>query len=150
MSLERGTAAGESAAMPEDFRLSGEDEQGAEINMAPLIDMVFILLIFFIITTNFNRQTGVDVSKPKAQSAISQGQKVMLIGITREGTIHVYGRQVSLERLTNMVSQEVSNRPDISIVIVADKNASIGKAVAVMDKCNLAGAKKVSVAAEKQ
>ena len=136
-------------AVLEDFGFAQQQDQGAEINMGPLIDMVFILLIFFIITTNFTRQTGVDVSKPKAQSAISQGQKVMLIGITREGTVHVYGRQVSLERLSNLVSQEVSNRPDLSIVIVADKDAAIGRAVAVMDKCNLAGAKKVSVAAEK-
>ncbi len=136
--------------MFDDFRFSDQDDSNAEINMGPLIDMVFILLIFFIITTNFNRQTGVDVSKPKAQSAISQGQKVMLIGITREGSIHVYGRQISVDRLTHLVQQELSKRPDISIVIVSDRQAEIGKAVTVMDKCALAGAKKVSIAADRQ
>jgi len=136
--------------MFDDFRFSDQEDSNAEINMGPLIDMVFILLIFFIITTNFNRQTGVDVSKPKAKSAISQGQKVMLIGITREGSIHVYGRQISADRLTHLVQQEIVKRPDISIVIVSDRQAEIGKAVTVMDKCALAGAKKVSIAADRE
>lgn len=136
--------------MFDDFRFSDQEDSNAEINMGPLIDMVFILLIFFIITTNFNRQTGVDVSKPKAKSAVSQGQKVMLIGITREGSIHVYGRQVSTDRLTHLVQQEIAKRPDISIVIVSDRQAEIGKAVTVMDKCALAGAKKVSIAADRE
>ncbi len=124
-----------------------QENENASINMEPLIDMVFILLIFFIITTNFSRQTGVDVSKPKAKSAVSQGQKVMLIGITREGTIHVYGRQTTIERLQHLVQQEIAKRPDMSIVIVADKQAEIGKAVSIMDQCAMAGAPKVSIAA---
>lgn len=136
--------------MFEEFRLVGQENQVAEVNMAPLIDMVFILLIFFIITTNFSRQTGVDVSKPKAQSAVSQGQKVMLVGITREGTIHVYGRQVSLEQLGHLAGQELSKRPDMSVVIVSDRQAEIGKAVSVMDRCAMAGVSKVSIAAERE
>ena len=80
--------------MFEGDQLQTDDEQDANVNLSPLIDMVFILLIFFIVTTNFNRQTGVDVAKPKAQSATYQGQKTILIGITREGSIHLFGRQV--------------------------------------------------------
>ncbi len=136
--------------MFEDFGLIQSDDQSAEINMGPLIDMVFILLIFFIITTNFNRQTGVDVTKPKASSAMQQEGKTIMVGVTREGTIHVYGRQVSPERLKMLVKQEVAKNEKTSIVIVADQKAAIGKAVEVMDQCNLAGAKKVSIAAEKE
>ena len=137
--------------MFDDFSLIGNSGNDvAEVNMAPLIDMVFILLIFFVVTTNFNRQTGVDVTKPKAQSAISQGAKTILVGITREGTIHVYGRQVSPERLQSLINQEVAKNPETSIVIIADQDASIGKAVEVMDQCALAGAQKVSIAAEKE
>ncbi|MBD3343785.1 MAG: biopolymer transporter ExbD [Chitinivibrionales bacterium] len=136
--------------MFEDYGLVHSNDDSAEINMGPLIDMVFILLIFFVITTNFNRQTGVDVSKPKAQSAISQGQKTMMIGVTREGTVHVFGRQVSIDRLQTLVAQEVSKRPDMSVVIIADEAAAIGKAVQVMDQCALAGASKVSLAADKE
>ncbi|MBD3315081.1 MAG: biopolymer transporter ExbD [Chitinivibrionales bacterium] len=126
------------------------ESEAAEINMGPLIDMVFILLIFFVVTTNFNRQTGVDVSKPKAQTAVSQGQKTLLVGVTREGTIHVYGRQVTPERLQALVKQEVTKNPEMSVVIIADQDAAIGKAVVVMDKCALAGANKVSIAAEQE
>ena len=136
--------------MFEDYNLLDRGTEGAEVDMAPLIDMVFILLIFFIVTTNFNRQTGVDVSKPKAQTATSKGQKTMMVGVTREGTIHLYGRQVSLERLQMLVQQEIGKRPQTSIVIVADQDAAIGKAVEVMDRCALAGASKVSIAADKE
>ncbi len=126
------------------------EEQTAEINVSPLIDMVFILLIFFIITTNFNRQTGVDVAKPKAQSAVYQGQKTILIGITREGSIHVFGRQVGVERLKHLIAREIEKQPDASIVIIADRQSVIGQAVAVMDQCALAGAKHVSIAADRE
>lgn len=136
--------------MFEDYGLMQRDTSVAEVNMAPLIDMVFILLIFFVVTTNFNRQTGVDVSKPKAQTAVSTGQKVLLVGITREGTIHVHGRQVSPERLRMLVSQETSKRPDVSVVIISDREAAMGRAVEVMDVCALGGAQKVSVAADKE
>ena len=135
--------------MAEDFRILEKDDESADINIGPLIDMVFILLIFFVITTNFTRQTGIDVTKPKAQTAVSQGQKVILIGISREGTIHAYGRQMSPERLQALVQEEVLKRPDLSVVIVSDRQAEIGKAVEVMDLCSLAGAKKVSISAEK-
>lgn len=121
----------------------------AQIDMGPLIDMVFILLIFFIITTNFTRQTGIDVSKPKAQSAIIQGQKIMMVGISREGSIHVYGRQIHLDALEQLVKREISKKPDLSVVIIADRGAEIGKAVSVMDRCAIAGANKVSIAADK-
>lgn len=133
-----------------EYNIIGEEDQSAEINISPLIDMVFILLIFFIITTNFNRQTGVDVSKPKAQSAVYQGQKTILIGITREGTIHIFGRQIGLDRLKYIIARELEKQPDASIVIVADRQSILGQAVAVMDQCALAGAKNVSIAADKE
>ena len=136
--------------MFEEYGLASSNNTAAEVNIGPLIDMVFILLIFFVITTNFNRQTGVDVTKPKAQSAISQGQKTLMIGITREGTIHVHGRQVHFDRLRTLVGTEVGKNPAMSVVIIADQDASVGKTVQVMDQCALAGAAKVSIAAEKE
>jgi biopolymer transport protein ExbD len=126
------------------------DDEVAQVNMTPLIDVILFLLFFFVLTTNFNRLSGVDVTKPKAQTAQMQGQKVMMVGITREGTIHVYGRQVTLDRLRSLVDNEVTKRPDVSVVIIADQAASIGRAVEVMDQCNLGGAQKVSVAADKK
>ncbi|MDO5575502.1 MAG: biopolymer transporter ExbD [Fibrobacter sp.] len=136
--------------MLEDFSSVTDESQSADVNVSPLIDMVFILLIFFVITTNFNRQTGVDVSRPKARSAVYQGQKTVLIGISREGSVHVFGRQVGIERLKYLVAQEVEKNPDVSVVIVSDRNAVLGRAVEVMDQCALAGAKRVSIAADRE
>jgi len=135
--------------MLEEYGFIEKKESTAEVNIAPLLDMVFILLIFFVITTNFSRQSGVEVQKPKAQSAVYQGQKTILVGISREGSIHIHGRQVNLEKLTRIVSSEIARRPDANVVIVADRGSLLGRAVEVMDACILAGVQKVSVAADK-
>ena len=136
--------------MLEEYGFIEKRESSAEVNIAPLLDMVFILLIFFVITTNFSRQSGVEVQKPKAQSAVYQGQKTILVGISREGSIHIHGRQVNLEKLTRIVSSEITRRPTANVVIVADRASMLGRAVEVMDACILAGVKKVSVAADKK
>ena len=126
-----------------------DDRQNPEINLAPFVDTIMILLIFFVVTANLYVETGVNVSRPKAQSAAAAGQKAMLIGITREGTIHIYGRQTSLERLRTIVEQEVGKQPDVSVVIIADRDGSVGRTVEVIDQCTLAGVQKVSIAANK-
>lgn len=135
--------------MLEEYGFIEKKESSAEVNIAPLLDMVFILLIFFVITTNFSRQSGVEVQKPKAQSAVYQGQKTILVGISREGSIHIHGRQVNLEKLTRIVASEITRRPTANVVIVADRASMLGRAVEVMDACIVAGVKKVSVAADK-
>jgi biopolymer transport protein ExbD len=132
------------------YRILEYDAQKPEINLAPFVDTIMILLIFFVVTANLYIVSGVDVSKPKAMSAASVGHKALLIGITREGTVHIYGRQVTLDRLQTIVSQEAEKIPDLSVVIVADQNAAVGRAVQVMDKCLLGGVSKVSIAADKE
>jgi biopolymer transport protein ExbD len=132
------------------YRLVSEESEKPEINLAPFVDTIMILLIFFVVTANLYVETGVDVSKPKAAAAKPMSQKSILIGVTREGTVHVYGRQVSLERLKLIVEQETAKQPDISVVIIADRAVDVGRAVEVMDNCMLAGAQKISLAASKE
>jgi biopolymer transport protein ExbD len=127
-----------------------EEHQNPEINLAPFVDTIMILLIFFVVTANLYVETGVDVSKPKAQSAKAAGQKAILVGITREGTIHIYGRQTTLERLRTVVEQEISKQPDMSVVIISDRDGGVGRTVDVIDQCTLAGAQKISIAAGKE
>lgn len=133
--------------MLEGWRAAEAEQQRPEINLAPFVDTIMILLIFFVVTANLYIMTGVEVTKPKARSAVSVGERALLVGITREGSVHVYGRQVGLEALQTLVNREVSRNPDVAVVIVADQDAAVGRAVQVMDKCVLAGANKVSVAA---
>jgi biopolymer transport protein ExbD len=132
------------------YRLVSDENEKPDINLAPFVDTIMILLIFFVVTANLYVETGVDVSKPKAQSAKSVGQKAILIGITREGTVHMYGRQVSLDRLKLLVEQEVTKNAELSIVIIADRASDVGRAVEVMDQCSMAGAQKISLAAGKE
>jgi biopolymer transport protein ExbD len=136
--------------MFEDIGFVGKKAATAEVNIGPLLDMVFILLIFFVVTTNFTRETGVDVTKPQSQSAVSLGQKTILVGISREGTIHIHGKQVTPEGLVSILDREVRQRPGASVVIVGDEGSTLGKSVQVMDLCTRAGVSKVSVSAEKR
>lgn len=134
-------------SMNTDYRLVQQESHNPDINLAPFVDTIMILLIFFVVTANLYIETGVDVSRPKAQTAKTVGQKSMLVGVTREGTIHVYGRQISVDRLRLLVEHETTKQPDISVVIIADRDASVGKTVEVMDQCSMGGAQKISVAA---
>ncbi len=131
------------------YHLIPEHEEKPDINLAPFVDTIMILLIFFVVTANLYVETGIDVTKPRAQSATPSSQKAMLVGITREGTCHVYGRQVSLDKLKLLVEQESAKQPDLPVVIIADRETQTGKTVEVMDQCALGGAQKISIAAGK-
>jgi biopolymer transport protein ExbD len=122
----------------------------AGIDIAPMLDMVFILLIFFVVTSSFVRETGVDVNKPKASSAQELARESILIGISREGTIHINESQVDLRALRSILQQMVAEKPERAAIIVADRDAPSGKVVDVLDQCNLARVKKVSIAANKE
>jgi biopolymer transport protein ExbD len=136
--------------MHTDYRLIPEENERPDINLAPFVDTIMILLIFFVVTANLYVETGVDVTKPKAAAAKPVDNKAVLIGVTREGTVHVYGRQVNMERLRLLLEQEAAKQPELSVVIISDREASVGKAVEIMDQCNLAGVYKVSIAAGKE
>ena len=121
--------------------------QGLELNIAPLIDMVFILLIFFLVTTSFVRETGVEVERPTAQSAGAQESATLLIAITRDNRIVIEGRAVETGAVRVHVERAMAENPEGSIVIVADRGSSTGTAVQVLDGCKQAGAENVALAA---
>ncbi|MFW6387431.1 MAG: ExbD/TolR family protein [Thermodesulfobacteriota bacterium] len=121
--------------------------QGLELNIAPLIDMVFILLIFFLVTTSFVRETGVDIQRPQAQSAGAQEGATLLIGITDSNTIVIEGRTVEPGAVRVHVERAMAENPEGSVVIVADRGSSTGLAVEVLDGCKLGGAENVALAA---
>ncbi len=133
-----------------DFGFSKKVRRSSELNIAPMMDMVFILLIFFIVTTSFTRETGVDVSKPKASTAKSQAKENILIGVTKEGTIHINEGQVSLNVLGSVLENYMRETPDKAVIIVADRDAPVSTVVDILDECNLAKVSKVSLSAEKE
>ncbi|MBT8763235.1 biopolymer transporter ExbD [Desulfohalobiaceae bacterium Ax17] len=120
-----------------------------EINMAPLIDMVFILLIFFLVTTSFVKEAGVDVQRPTARSAITKEKVNMVIGVTKDGLIFISGKTVDIRSVRGHVERFLAENPEASVVVVADKASQTGTVIRVLDACRLAGAKNISIAAQK-
>lgn len=121
----------------------------ADINMTPLIDMVFILLIFFIVTTSFVKETGVDVSRPSAKTAVSKELANILIAIKPNGEVWMDGRQIDQRAVRANVERMHAENPEGSVIILADKEAKTGLLIEVMDQARLAGVANVSIAAER-
>jgi biopolymer transport protein ExbD len=123
-------------------------EDVAQIDMTPLIDMVFILLIFFIVATSFVRESGVEVSRPQAATAAAKEKVAMLIGITSAGRIFIEGQEIDIQNIRGRMNTFLAEAPGASVVIVADKNCPTGITIKVLDYCRLAGAANLSVAAK--
>jgi len=123
------------------------ESKEVEVNVTNMIDVIFTLLIFFILTTTFTKETGIDITKPTAESAGQLDKEYILIGVTRDGAIFMNERQIDLAMLQVILKQEIMRNPDKSVVISADRGADMGVIVDIMDECNLANVKKVSVSA---
>ena len=121
--------------------------QAAELNMAPLIDMVFILLIFFLVTTSFVKETGVDIQRPAAATAVSKEKTTIIIGITKENQVFMEKREIDVRAVRANVERALAENPEGSIVIVADRESSTGVVITALDGCKLAGARNVAIAA---
>lgn len=121
----------------------------SDINMTPLIDMVFILLIFFLVTTSFVREAGVEVDRPSAQTAETKEKASVILGLTQEGRVYVEGRPLDIRSVRAYMERFLAETPDGSAVIVADTKSMTGSLVQVLDQCRLAGVKDISVAARK-
>ena len=120
----------------------------AEINITPMLDIVFIMLIFFIVTTSFTKETGAVISKPLADQAVSLRNGTILIGIKSNDEIWMSKRLIELREVRSMVEQAKSENPKGSVVIVADKGSRIGMVTQVMDQVKLAGISGIAISAE--
>lgn len=122
-----------------------EEAKSQDIDLAPLLDVVFILLIFFIVTTVFVRETGVEVDKPTAVSTKALQKSVVLIAITPAREIVYGGTNIGLEGVRSTVAQAIRNDPK-PLVIQADKSIETELLVKVIDQAKLAGVESVSIA----
>jgi biopolymer transport protein ExbD len=129
--------------------IRGGDDK-VDINMGPLIDMVFLLLIFFVVTTSFVKETGIDVQKSTAATAEVKERGNIMIGLTSEGDVYMEGKKIDVRSIRPLIERALAEDPESAVVIVADKASETGDVVAVMDQCRLAGAKDVSLAANRE
>ena len=124
-------------------RSSYDDDEEVGIDLSPMIDCVFILLIFFIVTTVFVEETGVEVAKPEANSSMKLEKNSILIAITAENKVVYGGRDIGITGVRNVVRGLVTEE-DMPVIIQADRQAEHGVFRQVYQEAKLAGAKKIS------
>jgi biopolymer transport protein ExbD len=115
--------------------------------MGPLIDMVFLLLIFFVVTTSFVKESGVDVERSIASTAETKERGTILIGVTATGEVHFDRQKIDVRSVRSLVERALAEDPDAGVVVVADRKSETGQVVRVINQCRLAGASSVSLAA---
>jgi len=122
-------------------------EDTVDINISPLIDMVFILLIFFIVTTVFVEETGVEVEKPEAASAVQLDKNSVLIAVTSKGQVVYGGKEIGINGVRAIV-RRLTNKEEMPVIIQVDEGANAGLVVRVIDESKLGGAKNISLSAD--
>ncbi len=123
---------------------SGEDHG---IDLAPMLDFVLNLLIFFIITTSFVREAGVSVNRPEAVTAVEESNGNILIAIRSNGEVWMDRRQVDLREVRPVIERLHLERPEDTVIVIADKSAKTGLLAQVMDEVALGGIREVAIGA---
>lgn len=124
---------------------SAESEETG-IDLAPMLDFVLNLLIFFIITTSFVKEAGISVTKPEALTAEHKDNGNILIAIRPNGDIWMDKRQVDITEIRGAIERLHIERPDDTVVLIADRESETGVLTKVMDQVKLGGIADVSIA----
>ena len=117
------------------------------LNMTPLIDMVFILLIFFAVNASFTKEAGVEIDRPSARSAVTQEKANIMIAVTENGEVWVDRKRVDSRSVRGHVERLRAENPEGAVVILADNKSETGLVIQVLDQVRLAGVENVAVAA---
>ncbi len=129
-------------------RRQRREPEESDVNLTPMLDVVFIMLIFFIVTASFVKESGVEVNRPDAATAIRQERGNILVAITSTGQIWIDRRQVDPRAVRANIERLHAENPQGAVVIQADTDSKNGLLVHVMDAARLAGVYNVSIAAE--
>lgn len=125
-------------------------QEDAQIDLTSMLDIVFIMLIFFIVTSSFVRESGVEVNRPQASNVVSQKEAGIFVAITSANDIYIDKRIVDVERVQATLEHLLLDKPNASLVIQADEHSYNGTVVQVMDAAKGAGVKNIALAAEKK
>jgi biopolymer transport protein ExbD len=120
----------------------------AKLSIAPLLDMIFILLIFFVVSTTFSKLPGVNINRPDAEVVDRLPPNNLLIGVTKTGGFFINKRSYQEEQLLELLMIRAKSIRNLSVVIVADEDSAIKHSVMVMDACKKAGIKNIAIAEE--
>jgi biopolymer transport protein ExbD len=123
-----------------------EEDEESEVNLTPMLDVVFIMLIFFIVTASFVKESGIDVNRPDAATSERKEKGNILVAISAEGQIWIDRRQVDPRALRANIERMHAENPHGAVIIQADQESKNKLLVQVMDAARLAGVKNVSIA----
>ncbi|MYE07951.1 MAG: biopolymer transporter ExbD [Oligoflexia bacterium] len=131
-------------------RIFKRTEEESGIDLTPMLDVVFIMLIFFIVTTSFVKESGIDVSRPSAKTAKKKQQAAILVAINQSGEVWIQRRKVDIRSVRANIERLHAESPEGTVVIQADKRSETGLLVDVMDQIRLAGVESIAVSAEQK
>jgi len=123
-------------------------DQSADIDMTPMLDIVFIMLIFFIVTTSFVKESGIDVNRPNAQTSETKAKGNIIVGIKANGDVWIDKRLVDIRAVRPNVARLHAENPLGSVIIAADRETKTHVLVQVMDQVRLAGITNAAIATE--
>jgi len=131
------------------FKKVGNEEEAA-IDITPMLDVVFILLIFFIVTATFIKEAGIDVNRPNAATAVKKEKANILIAITAKNEIWIDRRKVDIRSVRPNIERLHAENPKGTVIIQADKESKTDTLIQVMDAARQAGVYDVAIAAQEQ
>lgn len=129
-------------------RLRMSNEENVGVDMTSMLDVVFIMLIFFIVTTSFIKEAGIEVNRPGASTAERQERASIMVAVSAEGEVWIDRRQVDVRAVRANIQRLRAENPEGSVVIQADTETRTGLLIEVMDQVRLAGVMDVSVATQ--
>jgi biopolymer transport protein ExbD len=129
-------------------RRRAAEQEETEVNVTPMLDVVFIMLIFFIVTASFVKEAGIEVNRPEAATAERKERGNILVAISENGQIWINKRQVDPRAVRANIERMHAENPQGAVVIQADEDSRNALLVQVMDAARLAGVHEVSIAAE--
>jgi len=130
------------------MRLRKKESSVQDIDISPLIDMVFILLIFFMVSTTFVKDMQLDIDRPQASTQTAASTKAIRVYIDNSGDVYLNSEPVRVWVLQSLLKDELNQSSQKSVLVVTDTQVPAGKLIEVVDQCKLAGAKDVGVATQ--
>lgn len=121
-----------------------------DVDVSPLIDMVFILLIFFMVTTTFVKDMKLDLNRPSASSATKSDDKVVRVYIDNIGDVYIDNQPVKLWAIQSKVRDLLRSATEKNVLVITDDNIPVNKLIDVVDECRMSGAKDVAVSTTKE
>lgn len=132
------------------MRFRRKKDDVSEVDMSPLIDMVFILLIFFMVSSTFTKDMKLDLERPGASSASKASSKVTRVYIDNQAEIYIDNQPIKLWAVQSKLREILRVKPNKSVLVITDDRIPVEKLIELIDQCRLSGASDVAVATDKE